>query len=87
MRPQTKTTTTKVANRIMVMRTATTNPSNTQKIATGFMIIVIVIYKETENMNIDEKANDIRHMFEARLITRKEYGELIRKLEADHNLI
>ena len=32
-------------------------------------------------MNIDEKANDIRHMFEARLITRKEYGELIRKLE------
>ena len=38
-------------------------------------------------MNIDEKANDIRHMFEARLITRKEYGELIRKLETDHNLI
>ena len=32
-------------------------------------------------MNIDEQANDIRHMFEARLITRKEYGELIRKLE------
>jgi hypothetical protein len=30
---------------------------------------------------IDEQANDIRHMFEARLITRKEYGELIRKLE------
>ena len=69
------------------MRTATTNQNNTQKIATGFMIIVIVIYKETENMNIDEKANDIRHMFEARLITRKEYGELIRKLETDHNLI
>ena len=69
------------------MRTTTTNPSNTQKIATGFMIIVIVIYKETVNMNIDEKANDIRHMFEARLITRKEYGELIRKLETDHNLI
>ena len=38
-------------------------------------------------MTIDEKANDIRHMFEARLITRKEYGELIRKLEADHKLI
>ena len=42
-------------------------------------------------MNIDEKANDIRHMFEARLITRKEYGELIRKLEAEgpprHKLI
>ena len=38
-------------------------------------------------MTIDEKANDIRHMFEARLITRKEYGELIRKLETDHNLI
>ena len=71
----------------MDMRTATTNQNSTQKIATGFMIIVIVIYKETENMNIDEKANDIRHMFEARLITRKEYGELIRKLEADHNLI
>jgi hypothetical protein len=34
-------------------------------------------------MNIDEKANDIRHMFEARLITRKEYGELIRKLEGE----
>ena len=32
-------------------------------------------------MTIDERANDIRHMFEARLITRKEYGELIRKLE------
>ena len=32
---------------------------------------------------IDEKANDIRHMFEARLITRKEYGELIRKLEEE----
>jgi len=31
--------------------------------------------------NFDEKAQDIRHMFEARLITRKEYGELIRKLE------
>jgi hypothetical protein len=30
---------------------------------------------------IDEKANDIRHMFEARLITRKEYGALIRELE------
>ena len=77
----------RVENRIMAMRTATTNQNSTQKIATGFMIIVIVIYKETENMNIDEKANDIRHMFEARLITRKEYGELIRKLEADHNLI
>ncbi len=34
-------------------------------------------------MNIDEKANDIRHMFEARLITRKEYGEFIRKLEGE----
>jgi hypothetical protein len=34
-------------------------------------------------MTIDEKANDIRHMFEARLITRKEYGELIRKLEGE----
>ena len=33
------------------------------------------------SMTIDERANDIRHMFEARLITRKEYGELIRKLE------
>jgi hypothetical protein len=32
---------------------------------------------------IDEAANDIRHMFEARLITRKEYGELIRKLERE----
>jgi hypothetical protein len=60
------------------------NQNSTQKIATGFMIIVIVIYKETENMNIDEKANDIRHMFEARLITRKEYGELIRKMEAEY---
>jgi len=35
---------------------------------------------------IDEKANDIRHMFEARLITRKEYGELIRKLDKDSDL-
>ena len=34
-------------------------------------------------MTIDEKANDIRHMFEARLITLKEYGELIRKLEGE----
>ena len=34
-------------------------------------------------MIIDEEANDIRHMFEARLITRKEYGELIRKLEEE----
>jgi|TARA_Y100000296_G_scaffold70249_1_gene84750 hypothetical protein len=34
-------------------------------------------------MNIDEKANDIRHMFEARLITRKEYRDLIRKLERE----
>ena len=67
----------------MAMRTATTNQNSTQKIATGFMIIVIAIYKETENMNIDEKAQDIRHMFEARLITRKEYGELIRKMEAE----
>ena len=32
---------------------------------------------------IDEKAADIRHMYEARLITRKEYGELINKIEAD----
>ena len=71
----------------MVMRTATTNLSNTQKIATGFTIIVIATYKETVNMTIDEKANDIRHMFEARLITRKEYGELIRKLETNHKLI
>ena len=31
--------------------------------------------------SVDEAAEDIRHMFEARLITRKEYGELIRKLE------
>ena len=38
-------------------------------------------------MTIDEKANDIRHMFEARLITRKEYGKLIRKLETNHKLI
>ena len=30
---------------------------------------------------IDEKANDIRHMFEARLITRKADGQLIRELE------
>ena len=37
-------------------------------------------------MTIDEKANDIRHMFEARLITRKEYGELIRKLEKDETI-
>ncbi len=71
----------------MVMRTATTKANNTQKIAIGFTIIVIVTYKETVNMTIDEKANDIRHMFEARLITRKEYGELIRKLETDHKLI
>jgi hypothetical protein len=35
------------------------------------------------SFSIDEKANDIRHMFEARLITRKEYGELIRKLEEE----
>ena len=34
-------------------------------------------------MSINEKAQDIRHMFEARLITRKEYGELIRKMEAE----
>ena len=34
--------------------------------------------------SIDEKAQDIRHMFEARLITRKEYGELIRKLEREY---
>ena len=32
---------------------------------------------------IDEKAADIRHMYEARLITRKEFGELINKIEAD----
>ena len=38
-------------------------------------------------MNIDEQANDIRHMFEARLITRKEYGELIRKLEAEYEMV
>ena len=38
-------------------------------------------------MNIDEQANDIRRMFEARLITRKEYGELIRKLEAEFGTI
>jgi len=36
---------------------------------------------ESGKMSIDERANDIRHMFEARLITRKEYGELIRELE------
>ena len=83
MKSQTKITIMRVENRIMATRTATTNQNSTQKIATGFMIIVIVIYKETENMNIDEKANDIRHMFEARLITRKEYGELIRKMEAE----
>ena len=34
-------------------------------------------------MGIDEQATDIRRMFEARLITRKEYGELIQKLEAE----
>ena len=34
--------------------------------------------------SIDEKAQDIRRMFEARLITRKEYGELIRKLEGEY---
>ena len=67
----------------MATRTATMNQNSTQKIATGFMIIVIVIYKETENMTIDEKALDIRRMFEARLITRKEYGELIQKMEAE----
>ena len=71
----------------MLMKIATMNLTNTQKIAIGFTIIVIAIYKETVNMTIDEKANDIRHMFEARLITRKEYGELIRKLEANHKLI
>jgi len=71
----------------MRMKIATTKATNTLKIAIGFTIIVIAIYKETVNMTIDEKANDIRHMFEARLITRKEYGELIRKLETDHNLI
>ena len=87
MKSQTKITIMKVASRIMVMRTATTKANSTQKIAIGFTIIVIAIYKETVNMTIDEKANDIRHMFEARLITRKEYGELIRKLETDHNLI
>ena len=32
---------------------------------------------------IDEAAEDIRRMFHARLITRKEYGELIDKLEAE----
>ena len=36
---------------------------------------------ESGKMSIDERANDIRHMFEARLITRKEYGQLIRELE------
>ena len=77
----------RVASKIMAMRIATTNLSNMQKIATGFTIIVIATYKETVNMTIDEKANDIRHMFEARLITRKEYGELMRKLETNHNLI
>ena len=74
-------------SKIMAMRTATTKANNTQKIAIGFTIIVIVIYKETVNMTIDEKANDIRYMFEARLITRKEYGKLIRKLETNHKLI
>ena len=34
-------------------------------------------------MGIDEQATDIRRMFEARLITRKEYGELIQKLDAE----
>ena len=38
-------------------------------------------------MNIDEQAHDIRHMFEARLITRKEYGELIRNLEAEFEAV
>ena len=71
----------------MPMKIATMNLTNTLKIVIGFMIIVIVIYKETVNMTIDEKANDIRHMFEARLITRKEYGKLIRKLETNHKLI
>ncbi len=34
-------------------------------------------------MGIDEQSTDILRMFEARLITRKEYGELIQKLEAE----
>ena len=71
----------------MPMKIATMNLTNTQKIAIGFTIIVIAIYKETVNMTIDEKANAIRHMFEARLITRKEYGKLIRELETNHKLI
>ena len=37
-------------------------------------------------MNIDEKAADIRHMYEARLITPKEYRELIQKLEKEPDL-
>ena len=35
-------------------------------------------------MTIDEKALDIRRMFEARLITRKEYGVLIQNIEKEY---
>ena len=35
-------------------------------------------------MTIDEKALDISRMFEARLITRKEYGVLIQELEKEY---
>ena len=35
------------------------------------------------SVTIEDAAADIRHMFEARLITRKEYGELIHKMEAE----
>ena len=38
-------------------------------------------FNGTSFETIDEIAEDIRHLFEARLITRKEYGELIQKLE------
>jgi hypothetical protein len=33
-------------------------------------------------MDINEKANDARRMFEARLITRRELGEILKNLEA-----
>ena len=35
------------------------------------------------SVTIEDAAADIRHMFEARLITRKEYGELIHKMEEE----
>ena len=32
-------------------------------------------------MTLDEKANDARRMYEARLITRKELGHILKNLE------